>query len=174
MTTVRIGNAARSVAFQTSSRKHASMPPGKRSPRQVGGCRRPRASSLLYGRGKRSRRTACGKPLAVTAAVVRPRQRDERQVVPNTTDLGQGLSARREPDQNRFGRVHTAFVLRLRRWPRGVSRPLVWRDIMPAKSRAQQKAAGAALAAKRGKQKVSALKGASRKHVRLNERKRAR
>jgi hypothetical protein len=33
---------------------------------------------------------------------------------------------------------------------------------MPAKSRAQQKAAGAALAAKRGKQKVSALKGASR------------
>ena len=33
---------------------------------------------------------------------------------------------------------------------------------MPAKSRAQQKAAGAALAAKRGKQKVSELKGASR------------
>lgn len=33
---------------------------------------------------------------------------------------------------------------------------------MPAKSRAQQKAAGAALAAKRGKQKVSALKGASK------------
>jgi hypothetical protein len=34
--------------------------------------------------------------------------------------------------------------------------------IMPAKSKAQQKAAGAALAAKRGEQKVSELKGASR------------
>jgi hypothetical protein len=33
---------------------------------------------------------------------------------------------------------------------------------MPAKSQAQQKAAGAALAAKRGDQKVSRLKGASR------------
>jgi hypothetical protein len=33
---------------------------------------------------------------------------------------------------------------------------------MPAKSRAQQKAAGAALAAKRGDQKVSSLKGASK------------
>ena len=33
---------------------------------------------------------------------------------------------------------------------------------MPAKSKAQQKAAGAALAAKRGEQKVSKLKGASR------------
>ena len=33
---------------------------------------------------------------------------------------------------------------------------------MPAKSRAQQKAAGAALAAKRGEQKVSSLKGASK------------
>jgi Protein of unknwon function (DUF3008) len=33
---------------------------------------------------------------------------------------------------------------------------------MPAKSRAQQKAAGAALAAKRGEQKVSELKGASK------------
>ena len=33
---------------------------------------------------------------------------------------------------------------------------------MPAKSKAQQKAAGAALAAKRGEQKVSDLKGASR------------
>ena len=33
---------------------------------------------------------------------------------------------------------------------------------MPAKSQAQQKAAGAALAAKRGDQKVTALKGASR------------
>ena len=31
---------------------------------------------------------------------------------------------------------------------------------MPAKSKAQQKAAGAALAAKRGEQKVSKLKGA--------------
>ncbi|HEY1413421.1 MAG TPA: DUF3008 family protein, partial [Rhodopila sp.] len=31
---------------------------------------------------------------------------------------------------------------------------------MPAKSQAQQKAAGAALAAKRGEQKVGALKGA--------------
>jgi hypothetical protein len=33
---------------------------------------------------------------------------------------------------------------------------------MPAKSKAQQKAAGAALAAKRGETKVSELKGASR------------
>ena len=33
---------------------------------------------------------------------------------------------------------------------------------MPAKSKAQQKAAGAALAAKRGDQKVSKLKGASK------------
>jgi hypothetical protein len=33
---------------------------------------------------------------------------------------------------------------------------------MPAKSQAQQKAAGAALSAKRGKQKVGDLKGASR------------
>jgi hypothetical protein len=33
---------------------------------------------------------------------------------------------------------------------------------MPAKSQAQQKAAGAALAAKRGEQKVSELKGASK------------
>jgi hypothetical protein len=33
---------------------------------------------------------------------------------------------------------------------------------MPAKSKAQQKAAGAALAAKRGQEKVSDLKGASR------------
>lgn len=33
---------------------------------------------------------------------------------------------------------------------------------MPAKSRTQQKAGGAALAAKRGEQKVSSLKGASK------------
>jgi hypothetical protein len=33
---------------------------------------------------------------------------------------------------------------------------------MPAKSQAQQKAAGAALAAKRGDQKVGSLKGASK------------
>lgn len=33
---------------------------------------------------------------------------------------------------------------------------------MPAKSKAQQKAAGAALAAKRGEQKVSELRGASK------------
>lgn len=33
---------------------------------------------------------------------------------------------------------------------------------MPAKSRAQQKAAGAALAAKRGKQDINSLKGASK------------
>ena len=33
---------------------------------------------------------------------------------------------------------------------------------MPAKSKAQQKAAGAALAAKRGEEKVSDLKGASK------------
>ncbi len=34
---------------------------------------------------------------------------------------------------------------------------------MPAKSQAQQKAAGAALAAKRGEMKVSELKGSSKK-----------
>ena len=34
--------------------------------------------------------------------------------------------------------------------------------MMPAKSKAQQKAAGAALAAKRGEQKVSELTGASK------------
>jgi hypothetical protein len=34
---------------------------------------------------------------------------------------------------------------------------------MPAKSKAQQKAAGAALAAKRGDQEMSKLKGASKK-----------
>jgi Protein of unknwon function (DUF3008) len=36
---------------------------------------------------------------------------------------------------------------------------------MPAKSKAQQKAAGAALAAKRGKQSTSKLKGASKSMV---------
>ena len=36
---------------------------------------------------------------------------------------------------------------------------------MPAKSKAQQKAAGAALAAKRGEQRKSELKGASRSMV---------
>ncbi len=36
---------------------------------------------------------------------------------------------------------------------------------MPAKSKAQQKAAGAALAAKRGETKKSALKGASKEMV---------
>jgi Protein of unknwon function (DUF3008) len=36
------------------------------------------------------------------------------------------------------------------------------RWVVPAKSKAQQKAAGAALAAKRGEQKVSELKGASK------------
>lgn len=36
---------------------------------------------------------------------------------------------------------------------------------MPAKSKAQQKAAGAALAAKRGEQKKSELKGASKDMV---------
>jgi hypothetical protein len=37
--------------------------------------------------------------------------------------------------------------------------------IMPARSKAQQKAAGAALSAKRGERPVSALKGASREMV---------
>jgi len=41
---------------------------------------------------------------------------------------------------------------------------------MPAKSKAQQMAAGAALAARRGEEKVSALRGASREMVRsMNE-----
>ena len=38
-------------------------------------------------------------------------------------------------------------------------------DAMPAKSKAQQKAAGAALSAKRGETKKSDLKGASRSMV---------
>lgn len=38
-------------------------------------------------------------------------------------------------------------------------------SIMPARSKAQQKAAGAALAAKRGEQSKSQLKGASRQMV---------
>jgi hypothetical protein len=38
-------------------------------------------------------------------------------------------------------------------------------SIMPARSKAQQKAAGAALAAKRGEQPKSRLKGASRQMV---------
>ena len=42
---------------------------------------------------------------------------------------------------------------------------------MPAKSKAQQKAAGAALAAKRGEQPVKALKGASKEmYSSMNER----
>jgi hypothetical protein len=42
---------------------------------------------------------------------------------------------------------------------------------MPAKSGAQQKAAGAALAAKRGERKASSLKGASRsKYESMSER----
>lgn len=41
---------------------------------------------------------------------------------------------------------------------------------MPAKSKAQQKAAGAALSAKRGEQKVSDLKGASKSmYTSMNE-----
>lgn len=41
---------------------------------------------------------------------------------------------------------------------------------MPAKSKAQQKAAGAALSAKRGEQKVSDLKGAAKSmHKSMNE-----
>jgi hypothetical protein len=40
-----------------------------------------------------------------------------------------------------------------------------WEQAMPAKSQAQQKAAGAALAAKRGDQKKSDLKGASKSMV---------
>lgn len=42
---------------------------------------------------------------------------------------------------------------------------------MPAKSKAQQMAAGAALSAKRGERKVSSLKGASRSmHASMSER----
>jgi hypothetical protein len=40
--------------------------------------------------------------------------------------------------------------------------PAVWRRIMPARSKAQQKAAGAALAAKRGETNRKDLRGASR------------
>ncbi len=45
---------------------------------------------------------------------------------------------------------------------------------MPAKSKAQQKAAGAALAAKRGEQKVGNLKGAFEIDVQIDERRSAR
>ena len=45
---------------------------------------------------------------------------------------------------------------------------------MPAKSKAQQKAAGAALAAKRGERPKSKLKGASKEMVRIDDRKGAR
>ena len=45
---------------------------------------------------------------------------------------------------------------------------------MPAKSKKQQMAAGAALSAKRGERPVSSLKGASREMVELDERKAAR
>ncbi len=41
-------------------------------------------------------------------------------------------------------------------------RTLVWRFIMPAKSKSQQKAAGAALSAKRGDTKVGELHEASK------------
>ena len=40
---------------------------------------------------------------------------------------------------------------------------------MPATSKAQQKAAGAALSAKRGEQKVSNLKGASKSMYEVHE-----
>lgn len=40
---------------------------------------------------------------------------------------------------------------------------------MPAKSKAQQKTAGAALAAKRGEQSASALKGASKEMGQVDE-----
>jgi hypothetical protein len=49
--------------------------------------------------------------------------------------------------------------LQLRRFPH---RFKMWSSTMPAKSAAQQKAAGAALAAKRGEIPVSELKGASK------------
>ena len=42
------------------------------------------------------------------------------------------------------------------------SRPYTMEVIMPARSKAQQRAAGAALSAKRGETKASALKGASK------------
>jgi hypothetical protein len=42
-------------------------------------------------------------------------------------------------------------------------------DAMPAKSKAQQKAAGAALAAKRGETSRSKLKGASRQMAQMSE-----
>ena len=45
--------------------------------------------------------------------------------------------------------------------------------VMPAKSKAQQKAAGAALSAKRGETKKSSLKGASRQMAELDEQARA-
>ena len=45
---------------------------------------------------------------------------------------------------------------------------------MPATSKAQQKAAGAALSAKRGETKKSELKGASQGNVQIHERKAAR
>lgn len=54
-------------------------------------------------------------------------------------------------------RIGTLYAL-----PTFKVRALTWRFIMPAKSKAQQKAAGAALSAKRGDTKVGELKGASK------------
>jgi hypothetical protein len=55
---------------------------------------------------------------------------------------------------------HDAFL-----WNRLAGITRIGHITMPAKSRAQQKAAGAALAAKRGEIKKSELKGASREMV---------
>jgi hypothetical protein len=69
--------------------------------------------------------------------------------VPMRPPMAQGLRAR----QNRNQRLAGAFER---------DRCKTKERHMPAKSAAQQKAAGAALAAKRGERKASSLKGASR------------
>ena len=60
----------------------------------------------------------------------------------------------------------TNLTVSVRRNARGIQAlsddNLKWRVDMPAKSKAQQKAAGAALAAKRGETSVNKLKGASK------------
>jgi type IV secretory pathway VirB10-like protein len=59
--------------------------------------------------------------------------------------------------------VPDAYFLTLAACPRAQAQ--VKEDVVPAKSKKQQMAAGAALAAKRGKRSKASLKGASRQMV---------
>src|SRR5204863_1394524 len=65
------------------------------------------------------------------------------------------LAARCATEKDHRQRSRSGFVGLMNEWQQR-------KPPIPAKSKAQQKAAGAALAAKRGEQKVSKLKGASK------------